>query len=87
MKTISEYKDMRVPTYALSYLVNGDASGLEDNDQTNIDKWFEQFATEAKNCGGQVIFSTPDNGEPYFSHCPEFGLACDVEDCTVLICK
>lgn len=30
-----------LPIYWASYLVNGDASGLQDNEQTVIDAWME----------------------------------------------
>lgn len=86
MKTIAEYTDLQVPSYALSYLVNGDASGLEDEDKQNIDAWFKQFKDEAKAVNGHVIFN-PDTDSIGFVHCPEFGLACDCATSTVLICN
>jgi hypothetical protein len=30
-----------LPIYWASYLINGDASGLEDNEQEEIDAWME----------------------------------------------
>jgi len=92
MTTISEYNELPIPTWALCYLVNADASGLEDGEQEMVDKYMEQFYKEAKEKGGHVIFSPEadengENKESYFTWNPEFGLACDVEDCTVLIVK
>ena len=97
MHKISEYTELKIPDYALSYLVNADSSGLETEDIENIDSFMEQFYTEAKENDGNVIFNTSevidDDGEvleytePYFCSYPEFGLPCDVVDCTVLIVK
>jgi hypothetical protein len=86
MKTLSEYTELRVPDYALSYLVNGDSSGIEESDVKAIDGWMQQFYDEAKEKGGHVIFGTTNSDdEGYFTHNPEFGLACNVVDCTILI--
>ena len=97
MHKISEYTELKIPDYALSYLVNADSSGLETEDIESIDSFMEQFYTEAKENHGHVIFSideiTDNDGdileyqEPYFCSCPRFGLPCDVVDCTVLIVK
>ncbi len=97
MQTISEYNELKIPSYALSYLVNADSSGIETEDIENIDNFMLQFYTEAKEKNGHVIFNTSevidDEGEvleytePYFCSFPEFGLACDVIDCEVLIVK
>jgi hypothetical protein len=74
MTTLEAYDELRVPCYALPYLVNGDSSGLEPEDI-------------AQGLNAQVIFSVGglDSNESYFTNSPEFGLACDVEDCTILI--
>ena len=97
MHKISEYTELKIPDYALSYLVNNDSSGIEEEDIKNIDSFMEQFYTEAKENDGNVIFNTSEiidgDGEileyqePYFCHFPVFGLACNVVDCTVLIVK
>jgi hypothetical protein len=71
MKEIKRY-GVEMPDYSLSYLVNGDASGLEDEDVKNID--------------GQVIFDTIEE-EGHFTHSPEFGLACHCVDSVILIVK
>lgn len=86
VKTVSEYTELQVPCYALSYLVNGDDSGIEAEDKRNIDDWFEQFEAEAKQVGGHVIFDAGQD-EGSFTHSPEFGLACDCVSATVLIVK
>jgi len=86
MTTIAEYTGLRVPTYALSTLVNADSSGIEDADILAIDEWFSQFTEEARAKGGHVIFSCGEY-EGSFTHSPEFGLPCDCVDCTILIVK
>jgi hypothetical protein len=85
MKEIKRY-GVEMPDYSLSYLVNGDASGLEDEDVKNIDGFMEQFYREAENIGGQVIFDTIEE-EGHFTHSPEFGLACHCVDSVILIVK
>ena len=47
-----------LPMYWASYLVNGDASGLEDGEQEQIDTWLE----------GEGTLDFVDVGEPHFSH-------------------
>ena len=62
----------RIPVYALSYLVNGDASGLEDDDLIIIHDWLEdEFG--ALNC---LIFEPLDE-HPGFDWNPAFGLPVD----------
>jgi hypothetical protein len=87
MKTISEYTELNIPSYALPYLVNNDPSGLEDNEIKIIDNYMDQYYSEAKEKNGHVIFSPENDTEPGFIHFPEFGLACDCIPCTVLIVK
>ncbi len=86
MQTISEYNKLAVPDYALPYLVNADNSGINDSETQTIDAWMQRFYDEAKQVGGHVIFSAGD-GEGSFTHRPEFGLACNCVDCTILIVK
>ena len=70
-----------IPTWALCYLINGDASGLTDEDVAIVDKWCE--------VNNVTTVCAPDiqEGEcsPYFTHCPAFGLPSDVVDCQVMI--
>lgn len=88
MTTIAKYTELSVPGYALSYLVNGDDSGIEPEDKANIDEWYSQFEEEAQEVSGHVIFAITDNdSDSYFTWNPEFGLACNCYDCTILIVK
>lgn len=73
-----------VPDYALSYLVNGDTSGLEDQDQATIDGWMTQFYDIAERRRGDVIISPGDDGHG-FTHYPAFGLACNTVPTTITI--
>jgi hypothetical protein len=89
MKTISEYTELAIPAYALPYLVNGDASGLESDDKRIIGEYMRQYYDEATRVNGSVVFSvdSDENGssDEYFTWYPEFGLASECEQCTILV--
>ncbi len=88
MKTAEKFDGLRVPDYALSYLVNGDDSGITEEDKAAIDKWFAIFTRRAAALGGNAVFSIASSEEgkdPYFTRNPVFGLACNVIDCEVAI--
>lgn len=86
MITVKEY-NVKIPTYALPYLVNGDSSGLEQEDITTIDKYMKDFY-EMMEQEESLIFSIDDSEQnAYFTWRPAFGLACNVQDCTILIVK
>lgn len=76
-----EFTTEKIPTWALCYFINGDASGLTDEDIAIADKWCE--------VNNVTAVCTPDTQEgecsPYFTHCPAFGLPSDVIDCQVMI--
>ena len=86
MKTLYEDTELNVPSYALSYLVNGDSSGIEQEDIDNIDNWYNWYVDKAKSLSKTacVIFLAGE-GEADFSISPEFGLPCDVVECSILI--
>ena len=71
-----ETYNCKIPTWALDYLVNADTEGLTEEDLALVRAWEISW-------NGPISIST--SGDPYFSSCPEFGLACDVEDCEVLV--
>ena len=87
MTTISKYTELSVPTYALSYLVSGDDSGLELDDKRAIDAWYSQFEQEAQENQGHVIFSLDSDNEEYFTWYPEFGKACVCESATIMLIR
>ena len=67
-----------LPTWALCYLINGDPTGLEDDEIEMADNWCKRT--------GLCPLST-DSEEEWFEPYPEFGLACMVTDCVCLITK
>lgn len=66
----------KIPTWALCYIINGDASGLEDEDIEMVDDFCSQFP-------GAIY--CPKTEEGYFTTRPAFGLACDVVDTEIII--
>lgn len=87
MITVRQYDNLKIPDYALSYLINGDSSGLEENDIHAIDLYMRDFYNMV-GAGESLIFSTmEDDFHPEFCWRPAFGLACDVVDCTILIVR
>ena len=71
----------RIPTYALGYLVNGDATSLTDEEVKEIDDLCRKMQIELV-C---PISDTVEGGvHPYFSGSPFFGKPTEVEDCIVI---
>ena len=68
-----------VPDYALSPLVNGDYSGIEDaEDEKNI-RNYEDYLIEFPDC----VF-VPRDEEPSFTNNPAFGLPCNCVKCDII---
>lgn len=67
---------MEIPEWALCYLVNGDLTGLSDEDIKIVQDW------ERDN---HVYDVEPLKEEGSFSWHPEFGKACNVVECNVFI--
>ena len=65
----------KIPTYALPYLVNGDASNLTEDEICR-----EQGIELVVPIGDSVEGGT----EPYFSSTPLFGKPTEVEDCIII---
>ena len=59
----------KIPTWALCYIINGDPTGLNDEDIKMVDDYMEKWQVE-------IISS--------FSHYPAFGLPAEVEECKVI---
>lgn len=91
MITLAEYNHLRIPDYALPYLVNCDDSGLSQDDKQAIDNYMSQYYTLAEFYNAQVIVDIEsyldEFVESFFTWTPEFGLACNVYMCTILIVK
>jgi hypothetical protein len=68
-----------VPTYALSYLVNGDSSGIDQEDVSDIDAWLAGCRENllAAHPGATIDLVTRDGCEGSFTYFPAFGLPCD----------
>lgn len=69
----------RVPTYLMGYLVNGDTTGLTEQEINDVEDLLRKQAVELV-CPP----SSDENWEPYFSSCPWIGLPTEVVDCTVV---
>ena len=70
----------KIPVWAMYYLVNGDYSGITEEDKAIVDEWWER---------NNVVSVSPvsdeeNNSHPYFSHYPAFWLGSDVIDCNVM---
>ena len=72
----------KIPTWALCYIINGDASGLEDEDVKMVDDFCSQFPG-AIYC--PIRINDDGDFDVYFSRYPAFGLACDVVDTEIII--
>ena len=70
----------KMPTWSLCYLINGDATGLTDNEILLIDKWMNDWLVQIVS----PITDEEGNAQPYFSRYPLFGLPAEVEDCDIL---
>ena len=78
MKIVNYISDS-IPTHALSYLVMGDSSGIEDSEVQTIDTWLDACRENliSANPGATVDLILRDGCEGSFTHHPAFGLACD----------
>lgn len=72
----------KILTWSLCYLVNGDSSGLTDEEIKMVDDFVKEFNIE-------IVSPIEENGEPQpeFSNYPAFGLATEVEKCIVIYAK
>jgi hypothetical protein len=84
MKILKKH-NVKLPTYSLPYLINGDDSGLSSEDKTDIDVFMNKFYQDFKPVNCDAIIDYDSESESYFTWSPAFGLACDVFDCTILI--
>ena len=75
---------VRIPEYALSYLINADDSGLPLEDKAAIDKWFAYYEGWAAAHHGVININILSE-EGYFTWTPSFGLACSVVDAELIV--
>lgn len=71
----------RIPTWALPYLVNGDANGLKKSEIKMID---HLLRTQRIELVYPIMDSVEGGTQPYFTTEPLFGQATEVEDCIVI---
>lgn len=76
----------KIPTWAINFIVNGEADNLTDDEIKEVKEYYKLYEL-----GGAVIDSiTPkedENGNiiPYITLFPAFGKdACEVEDCEIV---
>ena len=74
-----EQYEYTFPSYALCALVNGDTSGLDDEDERALSAFLER-EHHVDSWTVKTDEETGEPTEPYFSSNPEFGLACDCVD-------
>ncbi len=74
-------KNVRIPCYALPYIINSDSSGLEQSDIDIINKFFRPL--ECSNTDHYHV--SVDSEDYYFTNFPAFGLPCDVTDCSIVV--
>ena len=70
----------KIPTWSLCYLINDDATGLTDEEIRMIDNWRNNWKVQTVS----PMTDEEGNAQPYFSHCPLFGLPAEVEDCNII---
>lgn len=66
-----------IPSWALTYLLYDDCSGITEEDKKVVDEWIDSYDTA-------IIVCPLDDCEEYFTRYPAFGEPCDVIDCDVL---
>ena len=57
----------KIPTWALCYIINGDPTGLSDEDIKMIDGFMQKWQVE-------IVSPLSQDGNASFSHYPAFGL-------------
>lgn len=85
MKLINYIED-KFPTYTLSYIINGDASGIDEDDVANCDEWYDRLTASLKEShpDAQIMFLYDEQEEcGSFTPFPAFGLACNAVDCVI----
>jgi hypothetical protein len=70
----SNYLELDIPTYALTYLIYGDSSALENDEIKMIDKWYKDL---------KVTHIEVTDRENEFDTDPAFGEPCATTECKV----
>ncbi len=69
----------KIPTWSLCYLINGDKTGLTEDEIHMIDQWINDWQVQLVS----PLRNKEGDAQPYFSHYPLFGLPTEVEDCNI----
>ena len=67
----------KIPTWALRYIINGDPTGLSDEDIKMVDGFMQKWQVD-------IVSPLSQDGNVSFSHYPAFGLPAEVEECKVI---
>lgn len=70
----------KIPTWSIGYIINGDSTGLTEDEIRMIYNWLNGWQVEIVS----PITDEQGNTQPYFSRCPLFGLPAEVEDCDII---
>lgn len=76
MKIIEQW-EIDLPEWSLCYIVNGDASGIEERDEKQVDRFMARVNARAVELGAIACVDPLADQEAKFNSCPEFGLACN----------
>ena len=66
----------KIPTWSLGYIINGDMTGLTDEEIRMIDEWQSKWNVQVVS----PLTDEEDNAQPYFSRYPLFGLPAEFSD-------
>lgn len=69
-----------VPTWALNYMINGDATGLTDAEIAMVDNIMQAHKIQIVS----PVYNKEGYAEPFFTYYPLFGLPAECEDCNIL---
>jgi len=71
-----------IPTWAMSMIINGDESGITEEDRVAVQAWVD-FWAEKRAESWHV--SVPNDAEPHFCNRPAIGLPCDCLTCEIVM--
>lgn len=87
----SDYEIIEIdnfPCWALSYLINGDSSGLELGESQKVDSWCEnqvKFNTNPEKVLSHFHWDVESDITDSFTRNPAFGLACNCTQINLVI--
>jgi hypothetical protein len=84
MIIINRQQNARIPSWALSYLVNGDSSGISVGDMNTVNRWLEHWTEYAERVSG-ILNINPVSEFEFFTRYPEFGLPCHCTECDITV--